>query len=379
MKRYIIITAMLVFTLGLNAQRTTGSRTGSATTKSEDEKKASPAATETRTREATQERSNSSNESRQQTPVVRQSSGNESQQSAPARTAPIERKTEPAYNESRNRETPPVRQTTTTKASQTPAVENRSSERNENRTVAPQRSGEQERPGSGTQDPQRKTGGTSTQSRATDNRNTTTAQPGNSVRTQGNREVSTDRNREYTPRTEPVYAEKRQAYRTPERPRTVRTVNHQTNYVNHPVEYRRTYYPYTEPRRVEIIWDYNMYNEYRYLYPQYDYWYYPYGYRILTVSAYDADRFIGEIARIYGKVSEVWYERQTDEYTLYIGGPYPFQDLSVVIAGKYARRYSYHPERYFTNRNIAVTGLVSLWDERPEMIVRKRSQLETYF
>jgi hypothetical protein len=121
-----------------------------------------------------------------------------------------------------------------------------------------------------------------------------------------------------------------------------------------------------------------MYYEYCYLYPQFDYWYYPYGYRIQTVSAYDAYHFIGEVARIYGKVSEVWYERQTDEYTLYIGGPYPYQDFSVILTGKHARGFSFRPERYFRNRNITVTGLVSLWDERPEMLIRKRSQIEVY-
>jgi len=192
-------------------------------------------------------------------------------------------------------------------------------------------------------------------------------------------EVNSDRNRQYVPRTEPVYVEKRQAYRTPERTRTVRTANQSANYVYKPIEYRRNYYPYAEPRRLEIIWDIHMYNEYRYLYPQYDYWYYPMGYRIHTVSAYDANRYIGEIARIYGRVSDIWYERQSDEYYLYIGGPYPYQDFTVILPGKYARRYSYRPERYFANRNLTVTGLVSMWDNRPEMLIRKRSQVEIYF
>jgi hypothetical protein len=228
------------------------------------------------------------------------------------------------------------------------------------------------------QEPERKAGGST--SRESGRVSTENERPVQESRKVGNsKEIAPDQNREYVPRTDAVYVEKRQAYRTPERPRAERTVNHTSNYVYQPVEYRRSYYPYSEPRHLEVIWNVNMYNEYRHLYPQYEYWYYPYGYSIHTVSAYDADRYIGEVARIYGKVFEVWYERNTDEYTLYFGGPYSYQDFSVIVPGRFARRYSYRPERYFTNRSIAVTGLVSLWDERPEMLIKKRSQIEVYF
>ncbi len=403
MKKHIIIIVMLVFALGLNAQttdRNTRTAPAGGTTKSAaEERKSNPAEAETRTREAAPARTVAPAENRQETPArtvapaenrqaapartvapaenrqtapARTVAPAENRQETPARTAPTERKTEPVYNESRNRETPPARTTTTTRTVET------------TKTVAPgNRSVDQERPrtvNDGNQNPPRKAGTATTPARENDNRNSTGVRPQGGDRSVGNaRETDVNRNREYVPRNEQVYVEKRQAYRTPERPRTVRTVNTSTNYVHHPVEYRKTYYPYAEPRRLEIIWDINMYNEYRYMYPQYDYWYYPYGYRIHTISAYDADRYVGEIARIFGKVSDVWYERNTDEYFLFFGAPYPYHDFSVIISGKNARRYSHRPDRYFINRNIAVTGLVSIWDNRPEVLVRKRSQIEVYF
>lgn len=397
MKRYIIIFVMLGLAFGLNAQTDRGGRTAPASTgnvrNDSDEKKSAPATTETRTREAAPSNSE---------PRVRES--------APARTAPAESRPQPVYNESRNRETPAVRPTTTTRAveqerpktennsnQQTPVVrptsprnadspstENRNTNVSNSRNENTPRAVEQDRSRSvneGDQEPQRRPASNSGTSRENENRNSGSVRPQGGDRNVGtSRETNVERNnREYVPRTEPVYVEKRQAYRTPERPRTVRKVNPQPNYVYHPVEYRRTYYPYAEPRRVDIIWDVHMYNEYRYIYPQYDYWYYPYGYRIHTVSAYDAGMYIGEVARIYGRVVDVWYERQTDEYYLFFGERYPYQDFSVIIPGKTARRYSYRPERYFINRNIAVTGLVSLWDNRPEMLIRKRSQIDVYF
>jgi len=381
MKKLIIISAMLVLALGLNAQTTTrGSRTTSpATTKSaEEEKKSSTSTTTTRTRESAP--ANSETRTRETAPV-RTSTSSERREEAP-RTAPVERRAEPAYNESRNRETPAVRTTTVTRTTETRTESNRYSEPNSGRTETNTRTSE-DRPRSTTtvnQERQRPTGTSTTVTRESGNRSSETVRSQTGDRNANtSREVNVTRNREYVPRTEQVYVEKRQAYRTPERPRTARTVNQSTTYVHRPVEYRRTYYPYAEPRRVDIIWNVNMYNEYRYLYPHYDYWYYPYGYRIHTVSAYEAGRYIGEVARIYGRVADVWYERQTDEYYLFFGEPYPYQDFSVIVNGRTARRYSYRPERYFLDRNIAVTGLVSIWDNRPEMIIKKRSQIEVYF
>jgi len=97
-----------------------------------------------------------------------------------------------------------------------------------------------------------------------------------------------------------------------------------------------------------------MYHNYSSWYPNYNLWYYPYGYRIHTISAYDAYNYIGEIARIYGRVTEVWYSGETREYYLYIGGPYPYQDFTVIVDYSDARRFSRNPKilhRQEYNRN----------------------------
>ncbi len=181
----------------------------------------------------------------------------------------------------------------------------------------------------------------------------------------------------YDPKVGQTYTEKRKVYITPA-PRRIARPAPVVNYVYRPVEYRRIHYPYSAPSRINIIWTNNMYREYVYLYPEFNLWYYPYGYHIENVSAYDASAFIGEVANIYGRVYDTWYLRETDEYFLYFGGPYPYQDFSIVLTGKDARRFSRNPERFFTNRNISVTGLVSLWEDKPEIVVKKRSQIHLY-
>lgn len=182
---------------------------------------------------------------------------------------------------------------------------------------------------------------------------------------------------EYEPRTSTVYAERRRTYNTYMPNRVVRPHTH-NHYIVKPIEYRRTHYHYREPAMLNIYWDTYMYHEYRSWYPHYDLWYYPYGYSIHTISAYDAYDYIGEIARVYGGVDEVWYEESTDQYFLYIGAPYPYNDVTVIVDGRDARWINRNPVRYFTKSHIEVTGLVSSFDGKPEIVVKDRKQIRRY-
>lgn len=195
------------------------------------------------------------------------------------------------------------------------------------------------------------------------------------VNTQQNR--SSQSVRGYTPKTGESYIASRKVYSRNLGTRVYRPAP-KVHYTHQPLDYRRVHYPYRTPNAISIYWNVNMYNNYRRWYPDFDLWYYPYGYRIPTVSAYDSYSYVGEIARIYGQVTEVYYSRETGEYYLYIGGPYPYQDFTIILEAQDARRFSLNPERFFTNRQLAVTGLVSQLEDKPEMLIRKRSQISIY-
>jgi hypothetical protein len=100
--------------------------------------------------------------------------------------------------------------------------------------------------------------------------------------------------------------------------------------------------------------------------------------RLATVSAYDAYDFVGEIARVYGRVAESYYSWETDEYFLYLGDYYPYHDFSVVIPGREARDFSRRPEKFFNRQYIEVTGLISRYEGKPEMVVKRSSQIGVY-
>jgi hypothetical protein len=181
------------------------------------------------------------------------------------------------------------------------------------------------------------------------------------------------RNRGISSRT---YEVERRNYNTPDRVRD----HHEVHGVYRPstVEYRRIHHPYRVPVHINVVWTPRMYYDYRMIYPEYEYWYYPYGYRIRTISAYDALYYTGEIVNVYGRVTEAWYSWKTDEYILYFGARYPYQDFSVIIPGHRARQFSHRPEIFFEGRYIWVTGLISLHNGQPEMVLMKKHQIHIY-
>jgi hypothetical protein len=173
-----------------------------------------------------------------------------------------------------------------------------------------------------------------------------------------------------------TYEVERRNYNTPDRNR----IHHEVykGQKPKPIEYRRIYHPYHAPVNVHVVWTRAMYNEYIRIYPEFRYWYYPAGYRIHTISAYDATYYVGDVVNVYGRVCDTWHSRETDEYFLYFGARYPYQDFTVIIPGHKARQFSRRPDIFFEGRYIWVTGLISQYRGQPEMVIMKKHQVHLY-
>ncbi len=167
-------------------------------------------------------------------------------------------------------------------------------------------------------------------------------------------------------------------YKSPRLYHGTRAVRHHYNKTPSSRLYRSRHFPYRIPGHFEIYWTAAMRREYIRIYPMVNTWRYPIGYRIQTISAYDALFYQGEVMNVYGKVYEVFYSRETDEYVLYFGAYYPYHDLSVVVPGWIARRMSRRPEVFFERRHVIVTGLITSFDDKPEIVVRNTGQLRIY-
>jgi len=146
----------------------------------------------------------------------------------------------------------------------------------------------------------------------------------------------------------------------------------------HPMTYRSNYKVLYYPRYSEIVWTRTMHRHYIGLYPSYSGWHYNLGYRIQTISAFDAKYNVGEIARVYGRVYGTWYNADTDDLLLFFGGEYPYQEFTMVIPGSVARRYSWRPEKYFLGQHVSATGLISGFDGKAEMVVKRKTQIDVY-
>ncbi len=154
--------------------------------------------------------------------------------------------------------------------------------------------------------------------------------------------------------------------------REVRVYNNRpTNHHHHNVIVR-------EPVRRHIVWDVHMHREYREIYPYVRVWRIQRGAPIYTIPSYDAWDYIGDVKRVYGHVREVYYDPRADEYHLYFGDFFPYQDFTAIVPGYIARQITRRPYRYFKNQYMSVTGYISEFDERPEIVVKRNYQIDLY-
>jgi len=149
------------------------------------------------------------------------------------------------------------------------------------------------------------------------------------------------------------------------------------NFHYHHDTYLHNYHVLYYPTYNNIYWTRHMYRNYRRWYPDYT-WNYRYGYRIQTISVFDTKYMLGEVANVYGRVYATWYNKETNDYLLFFGGDYPYQQFTVVLPARIARKFSWRPERYFLGEHITITGLITTYDGSPEIVVKDRHQIGVY-
>jgi hypothetical protein len=163
------------------------------------------------------------------------------------------------------------------------------------------------------------------------------------------------------------------------RHRHIRVVNHyHYRYVPVPWEVRRTRYYYRVPNHIDLIWTPLLFHRFMFYYPTHRTWDMEFGSQISTISAYEAQEYAGTVSRVYGKVDEVYYSPEDENYILYVGAPFPYHDVSVVIPRHIARDISMSPKWYFENEYIWVVGLINMWEGKPEIVIRDEDQIRKY-
>ena len=145
---------------------------------------------------------------------------------------------------------------------------------------------------------------------------------------------------------------------------------HHNTYLN---SYHVLYYP----TYGDFYWNRNMYRDYHRWYPGF-HWSYNYGHRIQSISVFDAKYNLGEVAYVYGRVYATWHNNETDDFLLFFGGDFPYQQFTVVVPGHVARKFSWRPESFFLGEHITINGLITTFDGSPEIVVKNKRQLSLY-
>jgi len=91
-----------------------------------------------------------------------------------------------------------------------------------------------------------------------------------------------------------------------------------------------------------------------------------------TYTAQEASKHVGETAVITGEVEDV-HQTGRENVILTLAGKYPKQVFTVFIPATTAVKFP-HPEQY-KGKTIAVSGKISLYHDKPEIIVMSPNQL----
>lgn len=99
--------------------------------------------------------------------------------------------------------------------------------------------------------------------------------------------------------------------------------------------------------------------------------------QIKSINANEANEHIGEIITVCGTVVSSNYNEETDNSPVFLNleKPYPDHIFTIFIVNAVRDSFSLPPEEYFLNKSICVTGVITKYKEKPEIVVNRVSQI----
>jgi len=96
-----------------------------------------------------------------------------------------------------------------------------------------------------------------------------------------------------------------------------------------------------------------------------------------TIAVEDVKNHVGETITILGKIADGRYLGSVAKKPtlLNVNKPYPNQPLTVIIYGGNRNSFGYKPEEALMNKNVFVTGKVSLYNVKPQIEVERPDQI----
>lgn len=96
-----------------------------------------------------------------------------------------------------------------------------------------------------------------------------------------------------------------------------------------------------------------------------------------SISLDEIDKHIGDSVQVCGQVNDAYYASRVENTPTFlnIGAKYPNQKLTVIIWKDVRREFERAPEELFKDQKICVIGKLELYKEKPQIVIRKSSQI----
>jgi nuclease S1 len=98
-----------------------------------------------------------------------------------------------------------------------------------------------------------------------------------------------------------------------------------------------------------------------------------------TITPASAKDYVGQKVTVCGSVTGTYFDQKARRHPTFInfGPAYPNSTFSLLIWGNDRKKFSYQPEEYLKNKQVCVTGTITTFKGRVEMIVTDSSQINT--
>ena len=94
-----------------------------------------------------------------------------------------------------------------------------------------------------------------------------------------------------------------------------------------------------------------------------------------TITPEDAAKFIGQQKTVCGMVASAHYDAKSECTLLNLDKPSPNYVFTAYIGGSDRGKFEKPPEELYYGKAICVTGMIELYQGRPEIIVKDPSQI----
>jgi hypothetical protein len=99
----------------------------------------------------------------------------------------------------------------------------------------------------------------------------------------------------------------------------------------------------------------------------------------IVIKLEDISKHVGDSVNVCGKVAGGRYMDQSEsKLTLInIGGTFPNQVYSIVISSDLRKQFETAPESLFLDKEVCVTGKVSIYRDRPQIVIYRKDQIQS--